>query len=112
MPEIDNPALIGWLVAWAVALVVVLIGLVRGRARSVPSAVPPSATPPDRTPRERFRLGLAKSRDVLTRRIRGAFGRDADLEGLIEGLEQGLIESDVGVHATEVDSFLGKVRAA
>lgn len=109
-----SPALIGWLAAWGVALLVVLIGLLRsrigGEASAGDVAPPGDAEPaPDLSPRERFRLGLAKSRDGLARKIRGALGREDDLEALIEGLEQALIESDVGVRTTQ--KLLEAVRA-
>lgn len=112
MPDFGTPAMIGWVAAWALALLIVLIGLLRARKRPGDGAVEataPSEAPVARTPRERFRLGLAKSRDVLAQRIRGALGRDDDLEALVEGLEQGLIESDVGVRTTQ--KLLEAVRA-
>ena len=119
MPEwSSSPAMIGWLVAWGVALLVVVVGLLLRRSSTrpasveeaaAPEAVPASAPEAELSPRDRFRLGLAKSRDGLARRLRGAFGRDQDLEALLEALEQGLIESDVGVRTTQ--ELLGVVRA-
>lgn len=120
MPESMTPAMVGWLAAWGIALLVVVVGLLVGRAKGNkdepapaggPSKTPDAAPTPERelSPRDRFRLGLAKSRDGLAAKIRGAFGRDEDLEALLEGLEQGLIESDVGVRTTQ--TLLEAVRA-
>ncbi len=114
MPEWTNPAMIGWVAAWGLALLVVLIGLLRARLQGARERPPEAAGPqpgaaPDTSPRERFRLGLAKSRDGLARRIRGALGQEDDLEALVEDLEQGLIESDVGVRTTQ--KLLEAVRA-
>jgi fused signal recognition particle receptor len=105
MPDLSNPALIGWAAAWAIALVVVVVDVLR---RPTPVRTRVEAPTPVRpepaaevTPQERFRLGLAKTREALVGRIRGAFGRDEDFDRLLESLEQGLIESDVGVRTTQ-----------
>ncbi|MDG2303940.1 MAG: signal recognition particle-docking protein FtsY [Candidatus Binatia bacterium] len=108
MPEWTNPAMVGWASAWGIALLVVLFGLLRDRLRAradvEAAAEPPGSAPErevERSAGDRFRLGLSKSSDALARRIRGALGQDADLDALLEGLEQGLIESDVGVRTTQ-----------
>ena len=124
MPEIDNPALIGWAAAWILALLVVLIGFLRDRSRAgrgrggartsvatgvVPAEQAAGSPVAERTPQERFRFGLAKSRDALARRIRSALGKEDDRAFLLDGLEQGLIESDVGVRTAQ--RLLDVVRA-
>jgi len=111
MSDYTNPAFVGWVGAWVVALLVVAGGLLRGRASTPAASSEPvgEPAPAARTPRDRFRLGLAKSRDALGRRMRGALGRDQDVDALLEGLEQGLIESDVGVRTTQ--ELLDVVRA-
>lgn len=121
MPESMTPVMIGWLAVWGVAILAVFVGLLLDRTNSgepasrVDETGAAGAAAPARqaaaavSPRERFRLGLAKSRDGLAAKIRGALGRDDDLEALIEGLEQGLIESDVGVRTTQ--TLLDTVRA-
>ena len=104
-PEWTSPTMVGWLAAWAVALLVVGIGLLRARAKgAAPSSEDESraAATPELSREERFRVGLAKSSAGLASKIRGALGRDSDLDALIEGLEQALIESDVGVRTTQV----------
>ncbi len=108
--------MVGWLAAWGAALLVILVGLLVRRA-SPKADVGRKAAPAegaverevDLSPRDRFRRGLSKSRDGLAKRIRNAFGRDADLDALVEALEQGLIESDVGVRTTQ--ELLEAVRA-
>ncbi|MBM4268302.1 MAG: signal recognition particle-docking protein FtsY [Deltaproteobacteria bacterium] len=121
MPGWASPELLLWGGAWVVALLIVAIGsLVRGRrakprvsarpgdAKAVPTAKRPAGEP-EVAPKQRFRLGLAKSRELLAGRIRSAFGRDQSAEAIFEEVEQGLIESDVGVRSSQ--RLLGVLRS-
>jgi fused signal recognition particle receptor len=56
-----------------------------------------------------FRQGLRRSREQLVGRIRAALAEDKGLEAILEGLEQALIESDIGVRLTE--RLLDAIRA-
>jgi fused signal recognition particle receptor len=56
---------------------------------------------PAQTPTERFRRGLGKSRAALAGRIGAALGRGATTDETLVELERVLLESDVGVKATE-----------
>ncbi len=52
-------------------------------------------------PADRFRAGLARSRSALSARLGAVLGRGSLDERLLEDIEQALIESDVGVRATQ-----------
>ncbi len=120
MAAFDNPAMVAWIAAWAIAALVAAWGLLRRDGRPPIAARPeegaPEARPSgdpvpersrrageadDATPGDRFRRGLARTSSALAERIRGALGRDRDFEALLEGIEEGLIQSDVGVRTSQ-----------
>jgi fused signal recognition particle receptor len=93
------------LVAFALALVFLEWRRSRRRAHGDRDAAP--AATASVSAAERFRAGLAKSRDALAGRLADALGRGAP-DALLEGMEEALLESDVGIASTQ--RLLGTVR--
>ena len=118
MTAFDNPAMVAWIAAWAVAGLVAGWGILRrDTGPSIPTGLQeepagerisgtadgPARVPEadDATQGDRFRRGLAKTSSALADRIRGALGRDRGFDVLLEGIEEGLIQSDVGVRTSQ-----------
>jgi len=96
----ENPQLLTG-IAGAVLLLVSVAALFwrqhREKAETVLEALPAETA----SPWAAFRTGLAKTRDALGSRLRGALGRDRTLAGWLSDLEEALIVADVGVATTQ-----------
>jgi fused signal recognition particle receptor len=68
-----------------------------GRSEAPTVARPAEVPPPARSPRERWRAALAKSREAFRTRFEAAIGQRSGADGVYAALEEALIGSDVGV---------------
>ena len=95
-----------WIAAGLVVLVLIGVALAIGRARrrrratAVSPAPGRAAAPPQETSFDRWRRGLAKTRDGVFAGIAGVLGGRALDPAAVEELETALIRADVGVRTT------------
>ncbi len=95
-----------WIAAGLVVLVLIGVALAIGRARrrrratAVSAAPGRAAAPPQETSVDRWRRGLAKTRDGVFAGIAGVLGGRALDPAAVEELETALIRADVGVRTT------------
>ena len=94
-----------------VALLVLLVWLVRRRRLGPPPAaeLPAPLEAPAPPPAPRLRGALAKTRDTLRQRLAEVFGRNRELDAILDSLEEALLSADVGVKSTA--RILDDVRA-
>ncbi len=86
---------------WAAALAAAAWALWAARRATAAGERPRGAAAEAATPLERFRRGLARSRDAFAARLASLRGGEADAGSLRETLERALIESDIGLRTAE-----------